>query len=190
MSIQYHPPSSRDHGNQNSSQFSHAPSDVSTATEKHTAAPLNTSSAPAIWDTRDPDLDDALHNPDPVRDAALDRSFTIFSIRGWINAFALVALTFGIIALFVGYPIVAFYRRVTLQAVGYNLGGINGTGQVPYLPNMRTLIDPDTDSSVFTRVGSDGHTYDLVFSDEFNTDGRTFWPGDDPYWEAVDLQYW
>ncbi|KAG1851404.1 beta-glucan synthesis-associated protein-domain-containing protein [Suillus subluteus] len=31
---------------------------------------------------------------------------------------------------------------------------------------------------------------ELVFSDEFNTPGRTFWPGDDPYWEAVDLHYW
>ena len=30
----------------------------------------------------------------------------------------------------------------------------------------------------------------LVFSDEFNRDGRTFYPGDDPYWEAVDLHYW
>jgi hypothetical protein len=46
-----------------------------------------------------------------------------------------------------------------------------------------------------------------VFSDEFNTDGRSFYPGgpycslsflylssfiliDDPFWEAVDLQYW
>lgn len=31
---------------------------------------------------------------------------------------------------------------------------------------------------------------ELVFSDEFNTDGRTFYPGDDPFWEAVDLHYW
>lgn len=30
----------------------------------------------------------------------------------------------------------------------------------------------------------------MVFSDEFNVDGRTFWPGDDPWWEAVDLWYW
>jgi len=29
-----------------------------------------------------------------------------------------------------------------------------------------------------------------VFSDEFNTPGRTFWKGDDPYWEAVNLHYW
>ena len=30
----------------------------------------------------------------------------------------------------------------------------------------------------------------LVFSDEFNEDGRSFYPGDDPYWEAEDLHYW
>ena len=31
---------------------------------------------------------------------------------------------------------------------------------------------------------------ELVFSDEFNQDGRTFYPGDDPYWEAADMHYW
>lgn len=31
---------------------------------------------------------------------------------------------------------------------------------------------------------------ELVFSDEFDVPGRTFWPGDDPYWEAADLHYW
>ena len=30
----------------------------------------------------------------------------------------------------------------------------------------------------------------LIFYDEFNNDGRTFYPGDDPYWEATDLHYW
>jgi len=34
--------------------------------------------------------------------------------------------------------------------------------------------------SAYTRQGFDGEEYELVFSDEFNTDGRTFWPGDDP----------
>jgi beta-glucanase (GH16 family) len=33
-------------------------------------------------------------------------------------------------------------------------------------------------------------TFQLVFSDEFNVDGRSFYPGDDPFWEAVDLHYW
>jgi len=32
--------------------------------------------------------------------------------------------------------------------------------------------------------------WDLVFSDEFEVDGRSFYPGDDPYWEAPSLHYW
>jgi len=55
---------------------------------------------------------------------------------------------------------------------------------------MRGLVDNDTPNSVKTRTGFDGHKYSIVFSDEFNTEGRTFWPGDDPFWEAVDLYYW
>lgn len=29
----------------------------------------------------------------------------------------------------------------------------------------------------------------MVFSDEFNTDGRTFYDGDDPFFQAVDIWY-
>ena len=54
------------------------------------------------------------------------------------------------------------------------------------------LIDLDTPQSAYMK--SSYHDpkikLQLVFSDEFNTDGRTFYPGDDPYWEAVDLHYW
>jgi beta-glucan synthesis-associated protein KRE6 len=42
---------------------------------------------------------------------------------------------------------------------------------------MPELIDPDTPKSAKTRTGFDGQEYDLVFSDEFNVDGRTFFPG-------------
>lgn len=53
------------------------------------------------------------------------------------------------------------------------------------------LIDVDTPQSAYTQTSYvDGTEWDLVFSDEFNTDGRTFYPGDDPYWEAVNLHYW
>lgn len=53
------------------------------------------------------------------------------------------------------------------------------------------LIDLDTPKDVYHKTSyRDGSTMALVFSDEFNTDGRTFYPGDDPYWEAVDLHYW
>lgn len=29
----------------------------------------------------------------------------------------------------------------------------------------------------------------MQFSDEFKQNGRTFYDGDDPYWQAVDLWY-
>ena len=143
-----------------------------------------------MWDTKDPDLDDALHNPDPVRDAALDRSCAPFSSRGWINASALILICAGLIVLFAGYPIIDHYVHQSPRIIGFNLGGINGSGQVPDLTNFPQLIDPDTPDDARTRTGYDGQSYSLVFSDEFNKDGRTFYPGDDPYWEAVDLHYW
>ncbi|KAG8967767.1 hypothetical protein FRC03_009316 [Tulasnella sp. 419] len=70
------------------------------------------------------------------------------------------------------------------------VGGSFGPYSVADLPNMPSLIDPETPDSVKTRMGHDGQEYELVFSDEFNTDGRSFYPGDDPFWEAVDLNYW
>lgn len=182
----------RDAGLNNGSRFSAAPSEVSSLTGSNgeKAFSSNTSTVPLyLWD-KDPDLDDALHNPDPVRDAQMDRSFTLFSARGWLNAGALVILVVGLMMLFAGYPIIVFYARDTVTTSGFNLGGINGSGQIPDLPGLPSLIDSDTPSDAYTRTGEDGKKYNLVFSDEFNTDGRTFYPGDDPYWEAADLHYW
>ena len=76
---------------------------------------------------------------------------------------------------------------------GFNLGGINATGQVPIFPNDFGLIDKDTPKEAYKKksyVTDDSEELILVFSDEFNEDGRTFYPGDDPFWEAVDLHYW
>lgn len=87
--------------------------------------------------------------------------------------------------------------------------------KIPDIGNFG-LIDQDTPSDVYTKVRcgksffsypttnlrvnsifgeqtswQDGETeMELVFSDEFNTDGRSFYSGDDPYWEAVDMHYW
>jgi beta-glucan synthesis-associated protein KRE6 len=74
----------------------------------------------------------------------------------------------------------------------FNYGGTNSSGQVPKLVNNISLIDPDTPQSAHSKPSFEDptQTWDLVFSDEFNRDGRTFWPGDDPFWEAVDLNYW
>jgi len=60
----------------------------------------------------------------------------------------------------------------------------------PLMKNVRVgAIDPDTPSSAMSKKGANGQTLNLVFSDEFNTDGRTFYDGDDPYFQAVDLWY-
>ncbi|KAJ7611703.1 glycoside hydrolase family 16 protein [Roridomyces roridus] len=136
------------------------------------------------------DLDDALHNPDPAADARLDRQFDVFSLRGWVNATALVVIFGGMLMLFAGYPILAHFTHPGPKVVGFNLGGINGSGQVPELTNFPSMIDQETPSSAYTYHGTDGKKYNLVFSDEFNVDGRSFYPGDDPWWEAVDLHYW
>lgn len=75
------------------------------------------------------------------------------------------------------------------KSTGYNLG-MNATGQIPDMGNYG-LIDTDTPTWAYTRTAwDDGSPMQLVFSDEFEMDGRTFYPGDDPYWEAVDLHYW
>jgi beta-glucan synthesis-associated protein KRE6 len=177
------------HAAATASRFSVPPSEHSSGERPNTTA--NSSTVPVyLWDTKDPDLDDALHNPDPRVDAAQDHSFTFFSGRGWANVSVLILLVAGLVTLFAGYPIISFYNSVTLATLGSNFGGSNSSGQIPFLPNFPSLIDRDTPKQFYTKKASDGSTWNLVFSDEFNTDGRTFWPGDDPFWEAVDLHYW
>ncbi|KAH7914275.1 glycoside hydrolase family 16 protein [Hygrophoropsis aurantiaca] len=186
----YNPSTARDNLIHNPSRFSAAPSEVSSLTGEKPAGPVvggSSSVPPYLWDTRDPDLDDALHNPDPLQDAALDSSFTFFSARGWANASALFILVVGLILLFAGYPIIHYYTQAGGSNYGYNLGNVNYTGQVP--DGMPGLLDVDTPQSAYTKT-INGYTYRLAFSDEFNTNGRTFWPGDDAYWEAQNLHYW
>jgi hypothetical protein len=91
------------------------------------------------------------------------------------------------------YPIATFIERPKYSNFGaYNIGGINASGQVPTLTGNRGLIDADTPKESYVRTSwADGKTrLRLVFSDEFNQDGRTFYPGDDPYWQAENYHYW
>jgi beta-glucanase (GH16 family) len=67
---------------------------------------------------------------------------------------------------------------------------IEGKQTEPLLTNIRRgLIDPDTPDEVKTRTSYNGEKQVLVFSDEFNTPGRTFYDGDDPFFQAVDIWY-
>ncbi|KAL6303895.1 glycoside hydrolase family 16 protein [Sparassis latifolia] len=175
------------------SRFSAAPSEASVTTGDKTTSHLMSASVPPypyLWDNKDSDVDDPLHDPDPVRDAKEARTCTIFSARGWLNLSALTITILALLTLFAGYPIIRYYAYPPPYTPGFNIGGINSSGQIPNLPGLPTLIDKDTPRDAYSHVASDGSTYNLMFSDEFETDGRTFWPGDDPYWEAVDLDYW
>ncbi|KAF8603602.1 beta-glucan synthesis-associated [Ceratobasidium sp. AG-I] len=151
---------------------------------------------PGQWDpallSQRPEPDDYLHNPDPRRDRKTDAAGSIFTRRGLVNIGCLAILASALVCLFAVYPLVSKLLESERSTLGaYNLGGTNASGQVPEMPGNFALIDRDTPKEAYTHTSiDDGSEWDLVFSDEFNTDGRSFYPGDDPYWEAVDLHYW
>ncbi|KAI0932060.1 hypothetical protein AcW2_000787 [Taiwanofungus camphoratus] len=139
-----------------------------------------------------PETDDFLHNPDPRRDRKSDKGGNIFTYRGMTNLGCLLILGVGLITLFAGYPLIShFTKHKPSNFGGFNVGGINATGQIPSMNGNWGLIDLETPQVAHTKADvMNGKKWQLVFSDEFNSDGRTFYPGDDPYWEAVDLHYW
>ncbi|MBW0473642.1 hypothetical protein O181_013357 [Austropuccinia psidii MF-1] len=154
------------------------------------------------FDFREVEPDDALHDPGPlfprkgldrmiIETRAISGPTRLWSTRGWLNSIGLILLAAGLVTLFAVFPIVDYFVKDELGTLGgYNIGGINASGQVPQIKGFKGMIDADTPHEALTKIGVDGTSYQLVFSDEFNEDGRTFWPGDDPYWEAVNLHYW
>ncbi|KNZ52052.1 uncharacterized protein VP01_370g1 [Puccinia sorghi] len=134
-------------------------------------------------------------------------TFTLWSARGWANLYLYItARRPGSFCLAIlGWPILAYFREHTLsdlfagpngrdigfrRAVSFFLCLNVARQALPTIPSSRELVDPDTPREAKSRVGADGEEYELVFSDEFNVDGRTFWKGDDPFWEAADQHYW
>ncbi|KAK7462970.1 hypothetical protein VKT23_007551 [Stygiomarasmius scandens] len=88
------------------------------------------------------------------------------------------------------YPIVQAIRNRSSQ--NNFAAQTNGTGQVLSMGNWG-LIDLDTPKEALTIASyhdPDGPRMQLVFSDEFNEEGRSFYPGDDPFWQAEQLHYW
>jgi len=75
-------------------------------------------------------------------------------------------------------------KKPTTQG-GFSIGGINATGQIPSIHSGwgLTWIDVNTLKEVLTKASdytNPGDQQELVFSDKFNTEDRTFYPGDDP----------
>ena len=82
------------------------------------AAPMTTNTVPQYLWEKDPEIDDALHNPDARRDYF---DFTLFSGRGWVNLTALVILVCGLLMLFLGYPMYYEFGHPQVSYSGYNL---------------------------------------------------------------------
>ena len=127
--------------------------------------------------------DDYLHIPDKNPNARSRRP----TWRGCINVLTLLLIACALIMLFAGYPIIANIDKL------YGRTNVNGKQQVKpdvQLLPVRQLIDTDTPAEAKTRTSETSNAkYELVFSDEFNQAGRTFWPGDDPFWEAGNFWY-
>ncbi|CAG7854998.1 Beta-glucan synthesis-associated protein KRE6 AltName: Full=Killer toxin-resistance protein 6 [Serendipita indica DSM 11827] len=135
----------------------------------------------------DAEADDWIHVPDKK----IDDTGSILNPRG-ISALGCIGIIFmSILTLFFIWPLETGIRKMltaTTQS-GFNVGGINSTEQV--YETAFALVDKDTPQDVRRKTSPvDNREMVLVFSDEFELEGRTFWPGDDPYWEAVDMHYW
>lgn len=165
------------------------------------AAPPPPPNDPFSWmsmsDVKEPD--DDLHDP-----SKRSRKPNGVPQRALLNVGTLILLTLALLMLFAGYPILHYFRdtkseqaRTEALTKGRQVRPpVNQPGgQFPMQWGKdRPFIDPDTPKDAYTTKStytpSNGKTMNLVFSDEFNVDGRSFYPGDDPFWEAVDLHYW
>lgn len=136
----------------------------------------------------DVEKDDWLHNPSPDDK---EEKCDIFSKRGLVNVGGLVFITLGVLVLFIGYPVLTFARKlIDPPKSSCATNSLCLSDSVALLQNVRTgLIDSDTPSSAKTKTAKDGTKMSLVFSDEFNKDGRTFYDGDDAYFQGVDIWY-
>ncbi|KAJ1977255.1 hypothetical protein H4R33_006254 [Dimargaris cristalligena] len=106
-----------------------------------------------------------------------------WSPRGWCNVLVLGFIVLALLSLFIIYPIAQ-----NMLKKGPPKKNPNHVYQPLHPKNLP--IDSDTPAEALTKTTFDGKEYTLVFSDEFNKDGRTFKAGEDPHWEAVDLWYW
>ncbi|ORY28762.1 beta-glucan synthesis-associated protein-domain-containing protein [Naematelia encephala] len=159
--------------------------------KQHLANMFQLPADPTSWSYLGPEADDDFHDPDIRPSKQMHFARSMFTVRGATNIGCLVLLLVTLVTLFAGYPVIEYELAAhETNLGGYNLGGVNLTGQIPDI-NMFQLIDKDTPTSAYSYTSMEtGDTWALVFSDEFNNPGRTFYDGDDPYWEAVDLHYW
>ncbi|KAE9083763.1 hypothetical protein PF010_g21089 [Phytophthora fragariae] len=75
-------------------------------------------------------------------------------------------------------------RVVTITAIV--MAAVQATTEYSTKSGILPWVDPVTPSNRQTYTSSRGGTWDLVMSDEFNTEGRSFEPGDDHLWTSME----
>ena len=165
------------------------------------------SSFPLTLDEKEDD--DFIHNPDPEEEARLDRErmwtdIKHMNTRSFFGLIGVLVLLGAGIVVFIVLPVLTYTGAVHRQphddahksGSSGSSSGKSGSSErltsyrYPTLAAVRTsLVDPDTPRSASTRKAMDGSKWQLVFSDEFNAEGRTFYDGDDQFWTAPDIHY-
>lgn len=151
------------------------------------------------------EADDDMHTPYPDDDVMLQpRLRDYFRRTRLCSLLGLVVMLLGLITLFIVLPVISFSgTRITFYPkaspgpkdntnapIDKHSWAYVNDGKYPLLQNIRQgLVDPSTPNSAMTRKSVDGDELELVFSDEFNAQNRTFYPGDDPFWSAPDFWY-
>jgi beta-glucan synthesis-associated protein KRE6 len=147
--------------------------------------------------------DDNDHMPKDDDDIIFRTKFRdYFNRRIFVSTIGAIFLILGILTLFIVLPVIFFLGKVRMALPGADYNYFPDTrpprtwawvndNNYSLLTNSRTgLIDPETPDSAKVRKSTfDGADLHLVFSDEFNQNNRTFYPGDDPYWTAPNIWY-
>ncbi|ORX74186.1 SKN1-domain-containing protein [Linderina pennispora] len=122
----------------------------------------------------------------------------LWSGHGWCNVMTLGLIMVALLFMFIGLPILGHYNwgrkhksagpgdsdiRLRPERERIRKEVLIGWSSRWFLRNC-----PSTLIRILTWNGksADGKMWKLVFSDEFNEEGRKFGPNEDPTWEAVD----
>ncbi|KAH3674870.1 hypothetical protein WICPIJ_009440 [Wickerhamomyces pijperi] len=137
--------------------------------------------------------DDDAHDPEKNLRITWRETFKYCDRRFLREVFGLLLLFIVFLGIFVLLPVLEFSGALSKFNWGKDTTiryEILSDYEYPTLGAIRmSLVDPDTPESARTKVSRTGETWDLVFSDEFNAEGRTFYEGDDQFWTAPDLHY-
>ncbi|KAH3684549.1 hypothetical protein WICPIJ_004439 [Wickerhamomyces pijperi] len=151
------------------------------------------SSFPLLLEEKE--ADDYLHNPDPVADAEYEKNRFMSDLKNGdkrtiSGLIGLVFLLGGLACVFIVLPVLTYSGITEHNKPTVNVYELLTLYEYPTLGAIRTsLIDPDTPSEALTKNTRTGETWKLVFSDEFNAEGRTFYDGDDQFWTAPNIHY-